>query len=336
MGNIMVNDVCNLKCKYCFANQYVNGDTSTDISYINFKKAVDWINKSGDMLGQPLRVALIGGEPLLHHDLESLIEYASIQRRPGQELLVFSNCLLLDKYVDLFARNDVAVLVNLNSPEDIGEKRYKKTVENIGLARKHGVRISLGVNYYNPNIDMKFITDIVKEYSFTDLRIGIVCPNSKDKRSEGPFEYLNNLKEPLIKLASTLAEMGCGMHTDCQKFPSCIMANESERIDEIASKNRVTIELCTHAKCTPVIDILTDLKIVRCFGVSDRKYAVPMQFFESEMDAVSYFETSIDNLGMMLPLNEKCADCYHKLVGKCQGGCLGFKLDAIDAHTKIK
>lgn len=336
MGNIMVNDVCNLKCPYCFANQYVNGDASTDISYINFKKAVDWINKSGDIAGQAFRVALIGGEPLLHHDLESLIEYASMQRRPGQEILVFSNCLLLDKYVELFARNDISVLANLNSPKDIGEKRYEKIVENIGLARKHGVRISLGVNYYDPDMDMSFIKDVIREYSFTDLRVGLVCPNSKDKRNEGPFSYLEQLKEALISFAEDIAKLGCGLHTDCQKFPSCVMSDESERIEEIASRNRVVIELCTHAKCTPVIDILTDLKIVRCFGVSDRKYAVPMEFFECEQDASSYFETSIDNLGLMLPIAEKCTDCYHKLTGKCQGGCLGYKLDAIDAHVKLK
>ena len=318
----------------CFANKYVNGDHRTDITYGNFKKAVDWINKSGDMVGQSLRVALIGGEPLLHHDLESLIEYACMQRRPNQEILVFSNCLELDKYVELFAKNNISVLLNLNSPKAIGEKKFKKTIDNVALARKHGVRISMGVNYYDPAMDTGFILDTVKEFSFTDVRLGLACPNTSEKRAEGPFPYLNALKEPILKLTKELAALGCGAHNDCMKFPSCILSDDSEYIDSLCEKHRVEIDFCTHAKCNPVIDILTDLRIVRCFGVSGDKYAVPMDYFETEMDAISYFETSIDNLGLMIPLEEKCVACYHKVTGKCQGGCLGYKLERIDAHTK--
>jgi len=336
MGNIMINDVCNLMCSYCFANEYVNGDSSTDITYGNFKKAVDWINKSGDLKGSPIRVGFIGGEPLLHHDLESLIEYAVLERRPGQELLVFSNCLLLDKYIDLFARNDISVLCNLNSPEDIGQKRYEKIINNLALARKKAVNVSLGVNYYKPDLSMDFALDVIKEFAYKNIRIGLVCPNTSEKVGEGPFNYMSEMKQPLIEFAEKAARLGCGMHLDCQKFPSCIMAEESDRIDEIARRNRVEIELTTHAKCTPVIDILPNLQIVRCFGVSKEKYAVPMNSFETVNDACGYFETYIDGLGLMLAAGESCKQCYHKLTGKCQGGCISYKLGQIDEHTRLE
>lgn len=42
MANIMLTDVCNLRCPYCFANEFVNVDKN-EISEQNFKKAVDFI-----------------------------------------------------------------------------------------------------------------------------------------------------------------------------------------------------------------------------------------------------------------------------------------------------
>lgn len=42
MANIMMTDVCNLRCPYCFANEFVNKDTN-EISEENFNRAVDFI-----------------------------------------------------------------------------------------------------------------------------------------------------------------------------------------------------------------------------------------------------------------------------------------------------
>ena len=65
MANIMMTDVCNLRCPYCFANEFVNKDTN-EISEENFRKAVDFI--VGD--GSHSSVGLIGGEPTVHSHFE--------------------------------------------------------------------------------------------------------------------------------------------------------------------------------------------------------------------------------------------------------------------------
>ena len=56
MANIMMTDVCNLHCPYCFANEFVNKDRN-EITEEAFKKAVDFI--LGD--GSHSTVGLIGG-----------------------------------------------------------------------------------------------------------------------------------------------------------------------------------------------------------------------------------------------------------------------------------
>ena len=95
MGNIMINEVCNLQCPYCFANKYVNGDTSTDITYANFKKAVDWVNRgetaeSWNPNIEPPRIGVIGGEPTVHPQFQDLLMYAV-----GQELRLIRRYLSL-------------------------------------------------------------------------------------------------------------------------------------------------------------------------------------------------------------------------------------------------
>ena len=330
MANIMVNDVCNLKCPYCFANEYVNGDTSTDITYANFKKAVDWINKSSDIDKTAHRVALIGGEPLLHHQFEDLIEYASRERRPGQELLVFTNGIYADKYVDLFSRHRVSLLLNINSYEDIGQKAYDRLVNNIRLLRLKGVHASIGINFYKADQDMSFILNIIKEFGFLSLRIGIVSPNTEEKRSMGSFFYYNEIKDSLMNFIEECAKLGCAAHFDCQKIPFCIMRHLTDRVRKIEEENHVSLDLFDCRGCHPVLDITTDLKVARCFGVSKREDTYPMDLFETEHHAEDFFRTNYDNPGLLIPGNPECVTCKERVFGYCQGGCLSYKLDKIN------
>lgn len=337
MGNIMINDVCNLKCPYCFANEYVNGDTSTDITYKNFKTAVDWTNRSAENLppgAPPPRIALIGGEPLLHPQLEDLIKYAQSVRLPGQRLLVFTNGLRLDKYADLFGKCEVDLLINLNSPEDIGIDRYNKTIDNIRLARLKGVNISVGLNLYKKNMDYSFATNLAKELNLKTFRIGLVAPNSVEKKEYGAFQYYRDIKDDFIRLIKELSDVGCEGHLDCQKFPVCFVEEMREDLERAAGDIGVSIENIQSSNCRPVIDILTDLTVVRCFGISDRKYGVPLTSFEREEEVFDYFRTNIDNLGYFISPNSKCDSCKERSIGRCQSGCLSFKMKEIDKILK--
>lgn len=324
----MVNDVCNLSCNYCFANKYVNGDTSTDISYKNFKKAVDWINYTSDMVEEAQRVALIGGEPLLHNKLLDLLDYAVKTRRPMQEILIFTNGILADKYADYFARNDISLLLNINSPEDIGETCYSKVIRSIEALRQKGVDISIGINLYKKDLNLDFIYDIIERFSFSTLRVGVSCPNSKETLEQGAFKFFEEIKDKLMELTEEAAKRGCGIHVDCQKIPFCVMENEAAKVEELEDKYNVNIEITNCSKCEPVIDILPNLEVVRCFGMSGTDNSVPMDAFETELEAADYFRTQFDNMANFIPMNEKCVEtsCKEMYLGRCQGGCLAYKV----------
>ena len=68
MSNIMINEVCNQRCSYCFASEFVNKKRN-DMSFTNFKKAVKFINTARSSN----RIGIIGGEPLLHPEFDKFI-----------------------------------------------------------------------------------------------------------------------------------------------------------------------------------------------------------------------------------------------------------------------
>ena len=75
MPNIMLTYRCNLHCPYCFANEFVNKQ-NTDISVSNFRKAVDFLTRTGTA-----SIGLIGGEPTLHPAFQILMEMLIADRR---------------------------------------------------------------------------------------------------------------------------------------------------------------------------------------------------------------------------------------------------------------
>ena len=330
MANIMINEVCNLQCPYCFANKYVNGDCTTEITEENFRKAVDWINNSG---GE--RIGIIGGEPTLHSKFTELLDYAVEHRLSNQEILVFTNGLIIKPYIDYFVANNIDLLINVNSPEDIGEENYETVYDNIALLRRKGVDISVGINFYKPDLDTFFIEHIVEQFGFKSLRTGIVSPNTQEKINQGSLAHYKVIKEPIMQFIRIMADLGCGVHFDCQKIPKCILLDSIDELEEIKEKIP-NLDILNHCCCAPVLDILPDLKVVRCFGVSDRSLAVPMESFSCEGDLVGYFERGIDNIARLLPCEEECIECYYSRCGECQGGCLTYKMRNVEvAYRRI-
>ena len=182
----MLNQVCNLTCPYCFANEFVGRSEESlrkdksQISEKNFKYALDFAVKSKEN-----RLGLIGGEPLLHPKFEELVDVAINSPIPSVHL--FTNGVYLDKYFHLFGSDKFTILINVNSPEDTGQKQYDRIVNNIDylVNKMHAKRkISVGVNIYKEDMDFDFILDIVKRFRFNRLRLAITVPNTKGKRHE--------------------------------------------------------------------------------------------------------------------------------------------------------
>lgn len=173
MPNIMLTYLCNLKCPYCFANEFVNRE-SNRISIENFAKAIDFLTKGG-----PTRVGLIGGEPTLHPELKAILEML-IGNRHITEATLYTNGLLVDRYINQLVTPKFRLLVNCNSPKDIGEQNFEKLWNNLDMLVNHYYmrdRINLGVNLYNDKFDYSYIVDLLKMCGLHRVRISLTVPD---------------------------------------------------------------------------------------------------------------------------------------------------------------
>lgn len=339
MANIMINKVCNLQCQYCFANKFVNTETCKDennITIENFKKALDFaVSDSG-------RIGIIGGEPLLHPDFKELMKILFDDNRV-EHITLFTNGINLNKYYNIISNPKVSVLINLNSPKMIGEENYKKTIENIDYLVNElylKSKISIGINMYKKDFDYEYMINALNRYNLKYVRTSIVVPNTDDKRTSNAIEYFKIMKEQVFKFFKACEENNIVAHYDCNLMPQCVL-DEDERkwilkYAENSYKNcGTTTNIIESPTCNPVIDILPNLKAVRCFGCSDE--SVDISKFYNINDLKKYFINNIDNYANLLSVSTECTTCYYKHTSKCSGGCIAFKnKKIIEAKNKIK
>lgn len=330
MANIMITDVCNLKCPYCFANEFVNKDT-TEISEENFDKAVDFI--VGD--GSHTSIGLIGGEPTVHSKFEYLVRKLICDNRV-KKIVIYTNGIIIDRYWDVITHPKIHLLINCNSPQDIGIKNFEHLCSNLDyLLNKRGFidNTTLGINMYNPYFEYQYLMDLLIKYSFHHVRVSITVPNVDTDRNNDAHTYFELIKPRLLQFFDELLSNEIIPNFDCNKIPSCLMTkNELKEFDKYLDnpfiKANISKSNISHNRvvCGPVIDIRQDLTAVRCFGLSECTKQ-KINDFETITDLKNYYIRTIDAFAYNTVYSSKCNECYKRKTLKCTGGCLAFKIN---------
>lgn len=318
---------CNLNCPYCFANEFVNKQ-STDITFENFLSAIDFITKDG-----PTFVGLIGGEPTLHSEFKEILQ-AIINNRNIKECTVYTNGLELDKYIDELSTPKFRLLVNCNSPKTIGETKFARIISNLDvLINKHYMRdrINIGINYYSDDLDCGFVIDLLKRYDLHRVRLSLTVPDFDTCGTTSSISYFRERKKGLLKLLGLFDENEIVPYYDCNKPPLCIWTDEEKQwIQDYLNKYGVKESnlLDSTSLCYPVIDILPTLEAVRCFGMSSFD-KVSIKDFKSITDIASYFLNVVDSEAYRISDCIDCRECYNRKTRHCTAGCIGFKSEYI-------
>ena len=316
MANIALTSRCNLSCKYCFANELV-GNGTADITMENFIKALDFSLPDGE-------IGLIGGEPLLHKNINEILSI--LNNTPEiMRVTLYTNGVYLNKIKRDNIHPKIHFLINVNSKEDIGVKVYDSIRANIKdlLYYTTRDRVTLGVNIYKENQDFTDILSLLDEFSFRRVRLSVVIPIDK---SEGAFNYFMRMKKTLLSFCTDLKSRGICPCYDCNAIPECVYTKEEKEL--LASlpyqnEHERRIFMGEASVCAPIVDIYPDMKASRCFGMSD--YKVDIGDFKSISDLKNHFFMEIDSRLVHKTAKEKCKDCYkHKVFG-CFGGCLCYK-----------
>src|SRR3989338_8694550 len=132
--NIHLNDVCNLRCKYC----YIDFDNaSKDMPLPALKK----ILKDARSLGAE-RISLEGGEPLLRKDIGEIVDAISSL---GMASNINTNGYVLPHRIQQLKNLDL-LSVSLDGDQTIhdqlrGKGSFQKAINAIDLAKKHNIKV---------------------------------------------------------------------------------------------------------------------------------------------------------------------------------------------------
>ena len=320
----MINENCNQKCPYCFASEFVN-IRKNNITFENFVKATKFIltEKDDKRFG---RIGIIGGEPLLHPQFDDFVNYL-VNKDEINRITIYTNGVLLEEHLDVILNDKVGLLININSPDDVGSVNFDKTQKAIDLlVNKYEKRnrLTIGLNIYD-NIDYSFFVDIAEKFEIPRVRLSIVVP-AYGKKKKG-FEHFISLKNKVLEITKALLLRDIKFGFDCNWPVQCMWTTEEIedlRLMGLCSDSRDLIPL-NHSCCRPVIDILPDLMAIRCFGLSD-KTKMPIDQFCTISDLRQYYMKNIDSVLAENPLLDKCNEC-HLFMNTCYGGCLANRIN---------
>lgn len=332
MANIMMTDVCNLRCPYCFANEFVNKDKN-EISEENFNKAVEFI--VGD--GSQSSIGLIGGEPTIHSRFERFVRKLINDDRV-KTIVIYTNGIAIDKYWDIITHNKIRLLVNCNPPSEIGDNNYKKLCKNLDrllIDKEFKNFVTLGINMYGDNFEYGYMLEFLKKYHFHHVRVSITVPNMDGDRNIDAHNYFLKMKPRMLEFFSELMKHKIIPNFDCNKIPSCLVEKEelsifNEFLSNAFIKDNISKSNISNKSvyCSPVIDIRQDLTAVRCFGLSECT-KVNILDFKGIKDLEKYYISTIDAYAYNTVYSAKCKECYLRKTLQCSGGCLAFKIKEI-------
>ena len=313
MANLVISDVCNLDCCYCFAREYMQGVKESHapafISLEDFEARLDLLDRLG--IGE---ARLIGGEPTLHPHFSELVTLA---RQRGKRIAVFSHGLLSVKALECLAAlpvEECSVLVNMNAVGRHPESEQQRRRE---VLRQLGPRALLGYNIYRVDFDASELPPLITEMGNRKaIRLGLAQPSL-----DGHNECLHPKQYPLlgakiVHLAQQAHQAGISLEFDCG-FVRCMFTE-----DEIESLHLAEMQTGWH--CGPVPDIDLSGQALHCFPLASR--------FGAQIGCIINWDGLIGALSAqtrlyrMAGIYRECSSCRFKVSGECRGGCLANTL----------
>ena len=318
MPNIVLTNKCNLNCSYCFAKALTNQKVQS-FTVENFLKAINFIKT-----GNNTKIGIVGGEPLLHPIFADFIEILNNDNEINN-CAIYTNGIELYKYIDILKPSKFGILVNCNSPNDIGNL-YTKLENSLKLLIKSNKKeFTLGINIYSLTMDYSFIFDLLKITNKNKLRFSISISNKVKQNCTDILELLKQFNSILLNFYNDCIKDEIVPYLDCSGIPICIMNDELKKaqLKIIAMQGNQNI---FGNPCSLQVDILPDLTAIRAICYPNYNEKVSISDFKSINLLTNYFYNNIDTYHKLLFVSEKCRECKYRLLGQCNL-CFGFTVN---------
>jgi radical SAM protein with 4Fe4S-binding SPASM domain len=351
--NIILNSYCNLKCNYCFADEYMEETVQTPGKSMEFDF---FLNQLLPKIHNASVINFMGGEPTLHPNFSEILRLTFEGMQKDSSLGLFTNGLMSDKVLDLLVslagpngavrrKMYFAVLLNWQTPENISEKNHRRCREVAEtIMRANGYGVTFSINLYSKEqelarqcaeIDEIYQTAGIPRDDSYRIRISPAFPIiGGDANSYLPIRHYPEVGRQMLDILKKYPQMN--FRFDCS-FPPCfldeIAKNESHLVQRFyfhgIKQTPPMEEWDKHylyfgcADGSPMdIDACGDC--FNCFPFHNLKLGNISEFQQVNTIATakmgSKFLTSVFE---KTEVKEPCRSCPHYMV-RCSSGCFAY------------
>lgn len=311
--NLVITNRCSRRCEYCFQREWFLESSERGLQEMSpdmFGKVVECM--------QSKEYALLGGEPLLHSNIDEILAYCLDN---GIVLGIMSNisvphnivvnvvknygkiicCWLIntdytDEQRDLFMENLQTIV------SESGEETLLTPATTL-IPREGGVDASINrLDYIFQHIPSKRIADI---------RLSTTTPTHN-----GVFKTYDYTQQ-VEKLIKTLRELHGNLHFhfDCPPTGCEINRTLTDRYCEVLKR-------CTRFCNTPVVDVMPDGKVYWCAS-STFLYLENVFDYHSEREVKYALKNKWKAYWQQQNFSNECRSCAYLKPDICYGLCAG-------------
>ncbi len=171
MPNIIINNTCNQKCSYCFAEDSMNKDAlpiknqkiSTFIQILRFLRKF-WYED----------VRFLWWEPLLHPELN---KFFLLAHKGWFHTRLFSNLNFPEKYIQNIFQNEKSIPntinANVNNRDFYSDIEYERVINNLKYFKNARTRMTIGYNIYDLSKSFYDIVKVARDTNISHLNLKI-------------------------------------------------------------------------------------------------------------------------------------------------------------------
>lgn len=306
MTNIILTNVCNANCPFCFALEQAKSPGQF-LSLEDVKGRINFVRDSGQS-----QIRLMGGEPTLHPKFEEIVDLVISN---GMTAILFSNGYISEtclQYLKTLPAEKIALLVNLNAqcPAPNSEAQRLKVLSALNK------KITLGFTILDPIFDLSQYLEWIKTYQLQPkLRLGLAQPILFGGNLYLSPKLYKKAAQSILINAYHANHQNIQLEFDCG-FVRCMFTEEEwHQLDEFG--------VVSECHCAPNLDIDMDGRIFHCFSLAQistplNKHQTFSETFKLIEDQRKIFRES--------GIYPECSICPEKISGNCSGGCLSITM----------
>ncbi len=172
---LLLTDVCNFRCKYCYIERKFNYEGNRMMPFEVAKKALDFLFNKFPKIN---KIILYGGEPLLNKDFRKIVEYIRKKKENIKIDMISNGSIFSEKIAEFIKKQKINIGFSLDGWKEINDSNrvyfnpennklegtYNLVTENIRRYTQAGIPTSLSVTITRESVP--YLCDIA--YFFAD------------------------------------------------------------------------------------------------------------------------------------------------------------------------